>query len=258
MVKALPTIILLLLMSSQAMGTEIKGTPGELSEYLLVQRRIITLYGTAELKTEADKALVTLTIKTKEDHYKQALEANRTIRDKIRKKLIKAGINGKDIKFSRFSYTPGYGWFGDKPKSYEVKNDIKIAVLTEKQMQAVAGIVDTTKEAFLSNTKFEHTEKDKWKKKVLEKSLRDVTTKKAVYEKSLGLKLVPVRVVDQGIVELKQAPQRMSRARKAKVMFNSAAPSQIGESPDFSASGGFGETIYRANTAVEYIVRPRR
>lgn len=153
---------------------ELSGTPHELSQYLLDQKKIINIHGEAEEKVEADIATVAISVKTKESQLKQALQKNAEIRKNLKEKLLQAGIPSDKIKSSKFSSTPNYGWFKDKPKNYEVSNEVKISITDEAQLQAIAKLVDSQKEIFLGTTEHEDSAKEDNKLKVLESALNDV------------------------------------------------------------------------------------
>ena len=240
-------VAMLLLVSQGLYATEIKGSPSELSNYLLDQRRIVTISGNAEIKAEADKAIVTLTIKTEDDEYSKALAKNRDIAKKIEQRLKQSGLKDADIKLSKFSSTPDYGWFKDKPSSYAVNNDMKITIRNSKQMQAVGKIVDSMKPVFLTRTGFEHSKEDQSEQEVLEKALRKITQKKSLYERNLGMKLKVVRVMDQRAWAQSTAPQV---ARKRGMVAMEAKMDSYSK----PAAQGFGEMVYHASVSVEYVV----
>lgn len=226
---------------------ELKGTSNELMDYLLDQRRVVTITGTGKEKVSADHAIVSIVVKTKEGKLRAALAKNKNIRATIRKTLLENNIAEENIKFSRFSSTPGYSWFSDKPSSYEVNNQIKITIRDENDLEVIAGIVDTTKEVYFNRTELEHTQQNSAEQKALEKSLDNVLAKKQQYESKLGISLSAIRVIEDTIHE--QQPTFEFADKKLKgyssgVLSKSVAPKQ---------STGFGEIIYRATTRVEFI-----
>lgn len=235
----------LILASHSLWATELKGSPSELSRYLLDQRKIVTISGNAKIRAEADKAIATLTIKTEDDEYSKALAKNRDIAKKIEQRLRQSGLKDKDIKLAKFSSTPGYGWFKDKPSGYKVNNDMKVTVRNGRQMQAVAKIVDGMKPVFLTRTEFEHSKKMQSEQDVLAKALKKITQKKSLYERNLGMKLNVVRVMDQRAWAQSPAPQlarKRSVAQEAKM-----------DSYSEPAAQGFGELVYHAAVSVEYV-----
>ncbi|MEM8954373.1 MAG: SIMPL domain-containing protein [Verrucomicrobiota bacterium] len=122
------------------------GSPGlvlglevELSE---PREDLIVLYATGESEEQASRALVRLRVETKEDKLAAALAKNGEYRTAVVNALVEAGIARSDIKLEKFSSTPSYGKFSGKVKSYTISNTIEVAVTSEEQFVAVAGIVD--------------------------------------------------------------------------------------------------------------------
>lgn len=242
------SIVAMLLLASQSLyATEIKGSPSELSNYLLDQRRIVTISGNAEIKAEADKAIVTLTIKTEDDKYSKALAKNRDIAKKIEQDLKQSGLKDSDIRLAKFSSTPDYGWFKDKPSSYAVNNDMKVTIHNNRQMQAVGKIVDGMKQVYLTRTEFEHSSKGQSEQDVLQKALRKIAQKKSLYERNLDMKLKAVRVMDQRTWAQSPAPQVPQK--RGMVAMEAKMDSYSGP-----AAQGFGEMVYHASVSVEYVV----
>ena len=102
--------------------------PQSLNELLLRYGKIPSISGNGEVKVDANEAEVSLVVKTKKDRFQDALANNKSIREKIREKLISANIPADNIKFSKFSSTPQFSWFSDKPSSYEISNEVKIKI----------------------------------------------------------------------------------------------------------------------------------
>ena len=57
-------------------------------------------------------------------------------------RLTGAGIPADKITAERFSSTPRYGFFGNKPSKYKVRNLVKITVTDGKDFQQIGKIVD--------------------------------------------------------------------------------------------------------------------
>lgn len=225
---------------------ELSGTPHELSQYLLEQKRIIAIQGQAEHKVEADRAVVAIAVKTKESQLSRALERNETLRSEIRETLQQAGIDPQAIKASRFSSTPDYGWFGDKPSSYEVNNEIKISITDEAQLQAIAKLVDSRKEVFFGNMEFEDSAREANEGQALESALKDARQQRRAYEQSLGLVLSPLRVSSQHVFARSAQPQ----PRLARDMMQREGAS-LSQAPP--AANDFGSITYSANIVVEFV-----
>lgn len=252
--KSIFSITLFFLIPAVSLAApELSGTPHELSQYLLDQKKIINIHGEAEEKVEADIATVAISVKTKENQLNQALQKNAEIRKNLKEKLIQAGIASDKIKSSKFSSTPNYGWFKDKPKNYEVSNEVKISITDEAQLQAIAKLVDSQKEIFLGTTEHEDSAKEDNKLKVLESALNYVQKKRALYEKNLGISLIPVRISSQNVFEqrTKIRHRAVKQASEGAYLSSQSADMAL-ESPQ--PSSDFGSITYKANTIVEFIV----
>ncbi len=242
---------LLPLISSAA--PELSGSPHELSQYLLDQRRIINIHGEAEKKVEADTAIVTISVKTKESQLKLALQKNADIRKNLKEKLVKAGISEEKIQSSKFSSTPNYGWIKDKPKNYEVSNEVKISITNETQLQAIAKLVDSQKEVFLGATDHEDSAKEDNKLEALEAALNDVQRKRALYEKNLGINLKPVRISNQNVYEQKTMVRHRAVQQASEGAYLSSQSADVAMEPPAQPSSDFGSITYKANTSIEFI-----
>lgn len=191
MEKIIGTIVLLCAGFVHA-SPEIKGNPDELRSYFYPKEKTLVIRDEAIETSYTDQAIVNLVVKTEDELLSKSIGLNSEIRKKITAIFIQAGIDESDIKNSKFSSSPQYGWFGSKPDSFEVMNRVAIKITTEKQLEAIALVADNNTEITLSGTEFEHSKKLEFEKLVKEKALNKVLEKKAFYEKSLGVKLVPV------------------------------------------------------------------
>ena len=191
---------LLLLISTLAFSStslalpELKGTPQDLRSLLHPEEKIVTIRASAEETAYSDRAIVNLVVTTEEELLADAIAANSTLRDKLGRALGSAGIGQDRIKNSKFSSSPQYGWLGKTPSSYKVVNRVAVTIGDEEQLEAIARLADQNKEVTLSDTSFEHTEKDLLNKKVKAEALAKVMAQKADYEQVLGIKLTPVGI----------------------------------------------------------------
>jgi hypothetical protein len=236
---------------------ELKGSPDELSQYLLDEKKLVTLVGVGEQRVEADTARVYLLVKTKDGKFHDALEKNKSLRSAIKKKLETAAIGADRIIFSKFSSVPGYGWFGDKPTSYEVSNEINVSISKEDEMLVIAEIIDTMPAVFFGRTEIKHSKKSEAKAAALEKSLQDVSTKKLQYEKSLGIKLFPVRIVEQAVQENQQGLRRTPAKyqTQSNILASGINVAEVNLEQDTDNAGGFGELLYHAQTTIVYTIK---
>ena len=179
--KIITTLIVATFGSIVHAAPELKGSPDELSYYLLDQRKIITINGNASELIEADTAIMAITVRTKESKLNDALQQNEKVRQAIKENLQQAGVAADKIKASKFSSSPNYGWFGEKPSSYEISNEVKVTVNSEEQLRAIAKIVDGQKDVLLGGTEFKDSQKEGNEHKVLKKALSAVQEKQKIY-----------------------------------------------------------------------------
>ncbi|MHC4132514.1 MAG: SIMPL domain-containing protein [Planctomycetota bacterium] len=236
---------------------EIKGTPSELAGYLKEMPKHVTLSGKSEVKVQADKVVVEISVKTEDGSLETALKQNQNLRAKIVKSLKGAGIPADKIAASRFSSTPQYGFFGKRPSSYEVTNLMKITVSDEKGFQEVAKIVDTYREVEYGGFIYEHSNKKGLKIKVTEQACDDLSKKKALYESKFGLKLQPKTFYVVEADESNQVVFGAARARYNKSFsadrraFQQRSPVVDEVSEELSP---FGALIFTGHVTVEYEV----
>lgn len=246
-------LFVLFISAGAPQATELKGTPEELGNYLLNDKKLVTITGRAEERVEADNAIVALNVKTKDSKLHVALQKNRAIRAELKKKLEAAGIAPNQIQVAKYSSTPSYGWFGDKPKSYDVNNEVKITISKEDELAVIAEFVDSKDEVYFGNTSIKFTKKKEAKARALEKSLEDVLAKKAQYEKQLGFKLVAVGLSEQTVEENQNLRQRNQQVSKV-ANYSSSAPAGMLEM-ELDEAGGFGELYFRAQTTVTFAAK---
>ena len=232
---------------------EIKGSPQDLKGFLYPNDKIVTISGEAEEKAYSDKAIISLVITTENKLLSEAISNNGLLRDKITRSLVAAGISKDSIKSSKFSSSPQYGWFGSKPLSFKVVNRMAISITSEAHLKEIAAVADQSEEVELSDTAFEHTKKDEFNEKVKAKALEKILKQKAFYEKSLGVKLIPVGIRDSNI---RQRATRgamvleevvVTAARREKDSYSSVAKYR-----DQAQEPSFDEVKYEASMSVDF------
>ena len=254
--KIITTLVIATCSSMVYAAPELKGSPDELSYYLLDQRKIITINGNASELVEADTAIVAITVRTKEAKLNDALQQNEKSRQIIKDNLQQAGVAADMNKASKFSSSPNYGWFGEKPSSYEISNEVKITINSEDQLRAIAKIVDAQKDVLLGGTEFKDSKKESNEYMVLKKALNAVQEKQKIYEQSLGVVLIPVRVIDQNVYI--QAPQRIQPQTRAYKQHSDGVVSMSAmQEPSMEAvvNADFGAINYSASAIVEFVVK---
>ena len=108
------SIFAALLVSTGSGEPEIKGSATELAKFLTDDPRSVTIAGEAELKVQADRAVISLKVTTENKSLQEALGSNQELRINIAKALKDRGLADEQIQGSKFSSTPKYGMFGDK------------------------------------------------------------------------------------------------------------------------------------------------
>ena len=235
---------------------ELKGEPEELANYLLDGKRVVSIAAHGQSKVQADRAIVSLRVKTKDGAFAQALKSNREVRSKLSHQLQQAGIAPERIAAGKFSSLPNYGFFGNKPSSYEISNEVSVVVRSEDDMAVIAQAVDGMKEVSYLATQFEDSNKKIHEGGALDDALGTIALKKSAYEKALGIKLAPLRI-SESTYQHAPAGQGMAKfaARSAMQTLESSesAPGDDGS----GSAGGFGELRYETDVNAEYLVQTR-
>lgn len=233
-------------------GPELSGTPDELAAHLNSIPGQVTLTGTAELKIEADKAEVVLGVRTSDRSFKAALVKNQQMRADIMALMETNGIPAKRIRMSRFSSTPTQGFFTSKVKSYEVESRVTVEAASEKEVQAVAAIVDEKEGVSLQSLSFSDTRKDDHAAKAVSLALAKVRSQKSIYERSLDVVLIPRAVGPQpGVFS-----PVVRRAYAAKDMASVPRCESLAlQAPDISQ---FDQLVYNVTVVVTFDVRGKK
>ncbi len=175
--KTIGTILLAISVCANS-SPEIKGNPDELRSYFHPKEKTLIISDKAEETAYTDEAIVNLVVKTEDKLLSKSMRKNSELRQKITTILSSKGINESNIKNSKFSSSPQYGWFGRKPDSYEVMNRVAIKISTEKHMEDIAEISDNHAEITLSGTTFNHTQKNEYEQMVKKEALDRVLIKR--------------------------------------------------------------------------------
>ena len=239
---------------------ELKGSPAELSAYLVSVPKTVSIAGESELKVPADRALISLNIVTENKSLQDASRANQELRARILHTLEERGLPPERIKASKFSSTPKYGVFKEKAKSYRIESIIQITAHDEKEFQAVASIVDSLAEVRYESVAFEHSDKDGLKIKALTQAIEKANARKKLYEEKLGVKLMPKSFYEGGLVPIPQplrgdyvAGKSVYPASVTSLPGRAAAPGFDGVAVE-EMSASFNELVFTARVTVEYTV----
>jgi hypothetical protein len=174
----------------------------------------------------------------------EALKANQTLRSKLVNTLKERGIPADRIDAGRFSSTPRHGIFSDKVKSYRVENQVKVAVLEEKELQETVRMLDELEGLEYGGMEFEHSKKQELKRKALAEALESASARKKVYEERLALILTPVKF-----------SENVTAAPPARMPGLASFSSLDGREAE--PVTGFGEMVFSAQVTVQYSVSGR-
>ncbi|WP_308366638.1 MULTISPECIES: SIMPL domain-containing protein [unclassified Microbulbifer] len=234
---------------------EIKGTPQDLRGLLYPSDNVVTISGHAEEKAYSDQAIVSLVVTTEEKQLADAIASNSVLRDRLRSALNSAGIPRDAIQNSKFSSSPQYGWFGKTPSSYKVINRMAVTIDEESQLEAIARLADENQEVILSDTTFEHSNKEEYNKKMRSIALQRIMEQKANYEQTLGVKLTPVGIrnakmdfqATRGAMALEEVVVTGSRKERDDYVSQSLEPSY--QAPSFD------EIQYEAELSIDFKIQ---
>lgn len=190
--SGLTFVVLMLAAQAVWAAPELKGNPQELRSFLKDPVNEVRISGSNEEVAYADIAKITIFITTENKLLSEAVASNSAIRERITREFIAAGVAQDKVNTSKFSSSPQFGWFGDKPKSYNVVNRMEVEVSAEAHMKAVTAATDVNPEVTLGEMEFEYSGEDAIEKRVLAAAIDDVMAQKAYYEQQLGLVLSPV------------------------------------------------------------------
>jgi uncharacterized protein YggE len=250
---------------------ELRGTETDLTDYLSKVSRTVFVGGQAEVKAQADRAVVRLKVTTTGKGLEQALQSNQLTRSKLIEFLSGRGIPAGQVQASKFSSTPKYGVLSERVKSYRVEHLLKVTVQNEEQFQAVAKAVDTTPTIEYLGVDLEHSNQDGLKAQAIGRACENANERKKVFEERLGLKLT-AKGFNDPIVPT--TPSMKANPNRAIGFSGGTAPSFTGvvtgvlTDPSFyvvahaldqrqEGEPGFGELVFQAQVRVEYSAERR-
>jgi len=185
--------------------TELKGNPEELREFLHPVEHTVTLTGNHEETAFSDKAIVSLVITTEAGLLGDSMEANTRLRTTIAQALIDAGVDREEVNTSKFSSSPQFGWFGSKPKSFEVVNRMSVGITDEAHLQLIAELTDNNDEVVMASMEFEHSAREEFQDRVKTTALDKALAQKTVFEERLGVTLVPIGFNERAVMPRRTA-----------------------------------------------------
>ena len=236
----------------------LEGDPEDVRALLYSGGNVVRIFGESEKTAYADKAIASLLLTTEEYLLSRAIAANGNLRERVAAVLIASGVAPDAIQSSKFSTSPQYGWLGSKPASYIVVNHMAISLVRERYLREIATVADTHEGVALSDLSFEHTQKDAFNHQVRIEALNDVMKQKAFYERTLGVTLTPVRIVD-GETRLNSTPGAQMRLAASMTEGEVASRAERDgsrmpalRSPNESGSASFNEIHYEAAFSVDF------
>jgi uncharacterized protein YggE len=228
---------------------ELKGSPDELRNFLVQPAPTVSITGRAKESAFSDVAKITLVVTTEGAKLAAALTRNSELRGAITQDFVAAGIPADKITNSKFSTSPQFGWFGDKPKSFEVVNRVLIEVAEEAQLNVVAAAADGSPQIEFAGIEFEHSKKKATEAAVLKKAVDDATRQQQFYEAQLGLQLVPVAFYAQ---DVRPVPRRAVQAAALEEVVVSARKRSESYQDVPVAVVSFDEVEYKAAVTVTF------
>lgn len=252
---------------------EIKGTPEELAGYLKDVPKTAFVAGESEVKVQADRAVISLKVRTESKSLQEALRQNQEIRGKIINFLSEHAVPADRVQAAKFSSTPKYGVFGDKAKSYQVDNTVKVTVNDEKEFRAVANAADNWAEVHYDGVEFQHSNKEELKAKAMRQACENSLARKKIFEETLGVKLTPKGFFEnaevrnvlarvgaqggtapsfQGVPSASYDGLLSSRKERSRTSIPS------GDSGFEETMSTFGELTFKATVVVEYSVETKK
>ncbi|MGI9205288.1 MAG: SIMPL domain-containing protein [Woeseiaceae bacterium] len=232
--------------------TELKGSPEELRQFLHPVEHTVTLTGTHEETAYSDKAIVSLVITTEADRLSDSMESNTRLRTSIAQSTIDAGVSPDEINTSKFSSSPQFGWFGGRPKSFEVVNRMSVGITDEAHLQLIARLTDDNDEIVMAGMEFEHTAKEEFQANVRKAALDKALAQRTAYEQQLGIKLTPINV-QENVIMPNKAPNYIEEISVSAVRQRGAANSAIPASAPPPQT--FDEVSYQATVYVTFEVQ---
>ncbi len=250
--KRVTLIIIYLALSGVVCAeTELKGSPEELRQFLHPVEHTVTLTGMHEDTAYSDKAIVSLVITTEADRLGDSMAANTALRTNIAQAMVDAGVSQEDINTSKFSSSPQFGWFGSKPKSFEVINRMAVGITDEAHLQLIARLTDDNDEIVMAEMEFEHTSKEAFQDSVRKAALDKALAQRTAYEQQLGIKLTPINVQENVMMPAKPRTYLEEMNVSAVRQRSAADSSTLAVAPPPQT---FDEVVYQATVYVTFKV----
>ena len=232
---------------------QLSGTLSELQQAIGTLPGVASIPGAGEVRSEADRAVLSLTLEVEKDTMKEAMETSRKIREEIATRLAGQGVSPDAVHWQRFSSSIKTGFFSSKAKSHTVMSTVKVTVGGEAQIETVAGLVDEYKDRLrVDGITFDHSRREELRREAVQKALANAEAARAVYEETLGVRLVPraVHGAEQTEPALVMETNLRAEYSQARMAMSVAPPPGVTEARQFA------ELVWKANLVVEYTVVP--
>jgi len=242
---------------------EIRGQPSELAAYLATLPGTVQITGEAEIKTPANRAIVSLRIDTENKSFAAALKENQAIQAKLMQFLAEKKIAADRVRPAPFSATPKHAVFSDKVKGYKVGTLVKVTITDQREFNFIAQAADQFTEVVFVSSEFEHSDEDQLRAQAIGKACEEAERQKTIYEQKLGIKLAPRNIRDQTSPP-EPLPSRGygsdSGYAASSLSRELASPAKAGGAGEVGTVGrtAFGELVFSARVAVEYTVSPAK
>lgn len=254
--------LILLAASSLAVAqaeVQIHGTPTELAATLQGLPQLATIHGSAEIKTNANRARVDLLVTTEDRSLESALTDNARQRDQLVRVLGSRGIQAGQIQNSEFASSQRHALFSDKVKSYRIENHVIVTVHNGEQLRSVAREIDSQPVATLQGIEFDHSEETAIQRLAVEQALADASAQKSIYERALDVRLTARKFSEGSAIPYSGLPNRFfggggggisAQTGSAPGSSGDFSPNSIPDKPAFV----FGQLIFKAAVTVQYAV----
>lgn len=256
-----PLTVLLLASTAARAEVQLQGTADELSAALANAPRLTTITGSAEVRTNANRARIDLLVTTENRSLDVALAENSRVREQLIRSLAAAGISADQVATSDFASDQRRSVFSDKVKSYKIENHVIVSVRDGKQFRALAQRLDALPEAVVQGIEFDHADEQRMHRLAVEQALADADAQKAVYEKALGVRLRVRTFAEGAFVPLPDVGTQGGIAPSSVFEFGKRSPkalTPVGVGGEPSVSFAFGQLVFEAAVTVQYAVEPAK
>jgi uncharacterized protein YggE len=223
--------------------------------------KTVSIAGEAEVRVQADQAVITLKVTTENKSLHDALRLNQEVRNKLIAYLKSNNMPVERVHASKFSSTPRFGLFGDKAKSYKVENLVRITVEDEHEFQLTASMVAQFAEVQFVGAEFEMKDKEAVKARAVAQACENANQRRSLMEEKFGLNLKATGF--SSTPPVLQTANFGNRPYPSGSYYGGGAFGGYGSIQKAEAPAAaddvslFGELIYTATVTVEYRVEGR-